>query len=92
MTEGLIPPQVFEQLKPELVSPLVASTWEASNARTPAGCSKWAAAGWARCAGSAVLGVGFDPKAGFDAEDVAAQWQQICISRMLRIRPTTSRR
>lgn len=23
MTEGLIPPQVFEQLKPELVSPLV---------------------------------------------------------------------
>ena len=24
------------------------------------------------------LGAGFDPKAGFDAEDVAAHWQQIC--------------
>ncbi|MNW18567.1 hypothetical protein D3C71_2181840 [compost metagenome] len=24
------------------------------------------------------LGAGFDPKAGFDAEDVAAQWQRIC--------------
>lgn len=52
MTEGLIPPQVFEQLKPELVSPWW-STSAANSARKPPACSKWAAAGSARCAGSA---------------------------------------
>ena len=77
MTEGLIPPQVFEQLKPELISPLVVYLGSA-------GCEETSGlfevgGGWiGKVRWERSLGAGFDPKAGFDAEDVAAQWQQIC--------------
>ena len=77
MTEGLIPPQVFEQLKPELISPLVVYLGSEECAET-AGLFE-VGGGWiGKVRWERSLGAGFDPRVGFDAEDVAAQWQQIC--------------
>jgi NAD(P)-dependent dehydrogenase (short-subunit alcohol dehydrogenase family) len=77
MTEGLIPPQVFEQLKPELISPLVVYLASAACSET-AGLFE-VGGGWiGKVRWERSLGAGFDPHAGFTAEDVAAQWQQIC--------------
>ncbi|MCW3149893.1 SDR family oxidoreductase [Stutzerimonas stutzeri] len=77
MTEGLIPPQVFEQLKPELVSPLVVYLASAQCQET-AGLFEVGGGWMGKVRWERSLGFGFDPKAGFDAEDVAANWQQIC--------------
>ncbi|WP_137818060.1 SDR family oxidoreductase [Pseudomonas sp. 2FG] len=77
MTEGLIPQQVFEQLKPELVSPLVVYLGS-ENCQETAGLFE-VGGGWiGKVRWERSNGAGFDPQAGFDAEDVAAQWQQIC--------------
>lgn len=77
MTEGLIPPQVFEQLKPELVSPLV--VFLCSDRCLDTGGLFEVGGGWmGKVRWERSLGLGFDPRAGFDAEDVAAHWQQIC--------------
>ena len=77
MTEGLIPPQVFEQLKPELVSPLV--VYLGSEACKETSGLFEVGGGWiGKVRWERSLGAGFDPKAGFDAEDVAANWKQIC--------------
>lgn len=76
MTEGLIPPQVFERLKPELVSPLVVYLGSEACEET-AGLFE-VGGGWiGKTRWERSLGVGFDPEAGFSPEDVAAHWQQI---------------
>ncbi|SDH64348.1 SDR family oxidoreductase [Pseudomonas panipatensis] len=76
MTEGLIPPQVFEQLKPELVSPLVVYLGSAACQDT-AGLYEVGGGWMGKVRWERSLGCGFDPRAGFDVEDVAAHWQQI---------------
>jgi len=76
MTEGLIPPQVFERLKPELVSPLV--VYLGSEACQETSGLFEVGGGWiGKTRWERSLGVGFDPEAGFSPEDVAAHWQQI---------------
>ncbi|WXL24720.1 SDR family oxidoreductase [Ectopseudomonas mendocina] len=77
MTEGLIPPQVFEQLKPELVSPLV--VYLASSACEETAGLFEVGGGWmGKVRWERSLGVGFDPREGFSPEDVAANFSKIC--------------
>ncbi|MFL6878974.1 SDR family oxidoreductase [Pseudomonas marginalis] len=77
MTEGLIPPQVFERLKPELVSPLV--VYLGSEACQETSGLFEVGGGWiGKTRWERSLGVGFDPEAGFSTDDVAAHWAQIC--------------
>ena len=76
MTEGLIPQQVFEQLKPELVSPLVVYLGS-ENCQDTAGLYE-VGGGWiGKVRWERSNGAGFDPKVGFTADDVAAHWQEI---------------
>jgi len=77
MTEGLIPPQVFEQLKPELISPLV--VYLASQACAETSGLFEVGGGWiGKTRWERSNGAGFDPRAGFSPKDVAEHWQQIC--------------
>jgi len=76
MTEGLIPPQVFELLKPELISPLVvylgSEQCQDTSALFEVGGGWIGKVRWERS-----LGACFDPVAGFSPEDVATQWSRI---------------
>ncbi|KPA93380.1 MULTISPECIES: SDR family oxidoreductase [Pseudomonas] len=77
MTEGLIPPQVFELLKPELISPLVVFLGSEQCEET-AGLFE-VGGGWiGKTRWERSLGVGFDPHNGFGVDEVAANWQKIC--------------
>ncbi|AYC31829.1 SDR family oxidoreductase [Pseudomonas cavernae] len=76
MTEGLIPPAVFEQLKPELISPLVVYLGSAACEET--GGLFEVGGGWVgKVRWERSNGVGFNPLQGFSPEDVAASWAQI---------------
>jgi NAD(P)-dependent dehydrogenase (short-subunit alcohol dehydrogenase family) len=76
MTEGLIPASVFELLKPELVSPLVVYLGS-EQCQDSAGLYE-VGGGWVgKVRWERSLGAGFDPRAGFTPEDVAAQWSAI---------------
>lgn len=77
MTEGLIPPQIFEQLKPELVSPLVVYL-ASERCQETAGLFEVGGGWMGKVRWERSRGAGFDPAAGFDAEDVAALWGDIC--------------
>ncbi len=77
MTEGLIPPQIFEQLKPELVSPLVVYL-ASERCQETAGLFEVGGGWMGKVRWERSRGAGFDPAAGFEAEDVADRWADIC--------------
>lgn len=75
MTEGLIPPQLFEALKPELVSPLV--VYLGSPACEDSSGLYEVGGGWVgRTRWEQSQGACFNPQ-GFSVEELAAQWGAI---------------
>ncbi len=91
MTEGLIPPQVFEQLKPELVSPLVVYLGSSACEDTW-GSMRSAVAGSARYAGNAAWASASIRRPASTPRTWPRTGSRSATSRTPRTRRTTSRR
>nr|WP_206019883.1 SDR family oxidoreductase [Pseudomaricurvus alkylphenolicus] len=77
LTETVFPTEVVSALKPEFITPLVVNLCSES-CKESGGLFELGAGWMAKVRWQRSMGVNFDVKAGFSAEDVAESWGEIC--------------
>lgn len=78
MTETIFPPEMVAQLKPEYVSPLVVWLASEANKEHTGGLYEVGAGYIGKLRWERTQGVSFNAAAGFNADDVAANFDQVC--------------